>query len=580
MSDYPTRERTQNITRNFAFADGDSWNAVRGNYIEGHPKTQQMRENIRQNGINKPIPIDYEQDPPKVLDGHTRLFHADALGMTHVPVRHVTEDDHRWEETSPEDGHHVAPREHVDRSAQYRGWAEEGAREKGHTLGEFQPHPKMDTIQIAQCRGCGAKAMYTGAGQVRGDALENHCSRGKQASRPFGGRNCDKCGARSSPHIPRQRVGSELWCGMCAQNQERNMTTARIAISLNDDRIVRVAHDSGDGETLFHCPFDGSGQIIARSDGTVECEFCNAAFTVQVQPTMPAFPQTVNGVPVDVPGMPNGGKDANVPPGAAGGAGAPLGPDGAPVDDPAAGGDVDAGDDAPVDDEDDDKPAFLKGGLLYRTASGRGLTEEQYMRHLAIVCRTDDAVLDQVRTMNQRQYPSGARTALEVKMASDDEDYRMQHRPGGPEFGAPLHDLNDEEHGIFPHDVYKNPHYYTADYGTGRRGDPEMLRQMQQARGKPDHPVTIYRALPHGHNTIRTGDWVTTSAEYAKSHAAQENPEDDWPVIKATVPAKHVWNNGDDLIEQGYHGPHVQAEIHSPGGRRHARRLAAQKEFA
>jgi hypothetical protein len=180
----------------------------------------------------------------------------------------------------------------------------------------------------------------------------------------------------------------------------RHARLQRLAFA-NDGRIIRVAHDSGDGETIFHCPFCGSGQVIARSDGTVECEFDGTAFTVQVQPQMPAFPQTVNGQPVDVPGMPNGGQDANVPPGAAGGAGAPLGPDGAPVDDPAAGGDVDAGDDSPADDDDDDKPAFLKGSsLLYRTASGRGLTEEQYMRHLAIVCRTDDAVLDQIRITN------------------------------------------------------------------------------------------------------------------------------------------------------------------------------------
>jgi hypothetical protein len=68
--------------------------------------------------------------------------------------------------------------------------------------------------------------------------------------------------------------------------------------------FFKIAHDSGDGETIYHCPFCGSGQVIARSDGTVECEFCHTAFTVQVQPEMPAFPQTINGMPVDVPGMP------------------------------------------------------------------------------------------------------------------------------------------------------------------------------------------------------------------------------------------------------------------------------------
>ena len=41
---------------------------------------------------------------------------------------------------------------------------------------------------------------------------------------------------------------------------------------------------------------------------------CHTSFTVQVQPQMPAFPQTVNGMPIDVPGMPGGGDNAMIPP--------------------------------------------------------------------------------------------------------------------------------------------------------------------------------------------------------------------------------------------------------------------------
>jgi hypothetical protein len=153
------------------------------------------------------------------------------------------------------------------------------------------------------------------------------------------------------------------------------------------------AHDSGDGETIFHCPFCGSGQVLARSDGTVECEFCSTAFTVQVQPQMPAFPQTIDGVPVDVPGMPAGGANANVPPGAA------------PGMDPAAGGPPGAEGEAPEEDAEaeggDDKPAFLKGSLLLRTAAGAVLPEESYMRHLALAhARDRDAVLAQIRDEN------------------------------------------------------------------------------------------------------------------------------------------------------------------------------------
>lgn len=192
----------------------------------------------------------------------------------------------------------------------------------------------------------------------------------------------------------------------------RYATTAgrRVAVALRPGRPDRLkttsrlrfqAHDSGDGETIFHCPFCGSGQVIARSDGTVECEFCTTAFTVQVQPTMPAFPQTIDGVPVQVPGMPAGGPGANVPPGTAPGTGGPPGgPPGA--DDDGSGfppGDDDGGGDDP-DDGDDDKPAFLKGSMLH-TAAGHALTRPQYVRHLALACTRDRrAVLAKIRHDN------------------------------------------------------------------------------------------------------------------------------------------------------------------------------------
>lgn len=66
----------------------------------------------------------------------------------------------------------------------------------------------------------------------------------------------------------------------------------------------KVAHDSGDGETIYHCPFCGGGQVTGRSDGTVECGYCQKFFTVQVQPTHPGTPQTIDGQPYENPEMP------------------------------------------------------------------------------------------------------------------------------------------------------------------------------------------------------------------------------------------------------------------------------------
>ncbi len=139
--------------------------------------------------------------------------------------------------------------------------------------------------------------------------------------------------------------------------------------------IQRQAHDSGDGFTLMHCPFCGSGAIVARSDLSTECTMCFTVFTVQVQPIYPSMPQS----------------DPGMAPGAS-----PLGsPDGV-VDMPAGSeepdmvGGEDEGDDmalddeeAPVEDEEEGGNPFT-GARYYITSSGKAITQEAYMLRLAI----------------------------------------------------------------------------------------------------------------------------------------------------------------------------------------------------
>jgi GNAT superfamily N-acetyltransferase len=84
-------EPLQHILNNFQFADGPNWNAVLDNYEFSAPTLQKMQATIKANGINVPIPIDYSQSPPKVVDGHTRLAMAQRVGMTRVPVDSVDE---------------------------------------------------------------------------------------------------------------------------------------------------------------------------------------------------------------------------------------------------------------------------------------------------------------------------------------------------------------------------------------------------------------------------------------------------------------------------------------------------------
>jgi hypothetical protein len=166
--------------------------------------------------------------------------------------------------------------------------------------------------------------------------------------------------------------------------------------------VRKQAHDSGDGATIFHCPFCGSGQVIARSDRTTECEYCHTCFTVQVQPQFPAFPQTINGMPMQVPGMPG---EIGGPPAAPGQdpmdpmGGNPMG-GGDPGEDGGfpPGEDDDGGDEEPEgDDGGDDAPPFAKGSML-RTASGASLEYENYLRHLAIkFADNKDDVIERVR---------------------------------------------------------------------------------------------------------------------------------------------------------------------------------------
>ena len=139
----------------------------------------------------------------------------------------------------------------------------------------------------------------------------------------------------------------------------------------------KVAHDSGDGKTIYHCPFCGGGQVIARSDGTTMCGFCNTAFTIQVQPEHSSMPQTVDGQPVNDPSMPGDGThDDDV------------------VEDPA---EPPADDFAPAAEEEPKQPNPFAAGL--RTQAGKTLPKTEYLAHIALAVADDrEAVLQTIRS--------------------------------------------------------------------------------------------------------------------------------------------------------------------------------------
>jgi hypothetical protein len=171
------------------------------------------------------------------------------------------------------------------------------------------------------------------------------------------------------------------------------------------------------------------------------------------------------------------------------------------------------------------------------------------------------------RVVSEEPQPSagelhGAMRRLAAQMRTASEENWVGHRPPGPGNGAPLHDLNDV-HGTYGgspfgaghSDIYSHPQHWTGFH------DHELDRAIKSAEGKPDNPITIYRAQPAEHHGIRTGDWVTPSASYAHLHGS-EGFDGPVHIVKAVVPAHHVWTNADDIAEAGYHGPAIEHALH------------------
>ena len=137
-----------------------------------------------------------------------------------------------------------------------------------------------------------------------------------------------------------------------------------------------------------------------------------------------------------------------------------------------------------------------------------------------------------------------------AKTASVD-DYGGQHQPPAPgdDVGACITNMEQ----CFPADVYDHPEWYSS---SGRF--PEIKAILNRSRNNPSAMIDIYRAVPPGVSSIDRGNWVAIIEDYARGHAMQsDDPSEDWPVLKATVPASTIWTGGDDLNEWGYWGPDI-----------------------
>lgn len=158
----------------------------------------------------------------------------------------------------------------------------------------------------------------------------------------------------------------------------------------------KLAHGGGDDPTIRHCPFCGSGQVVARSDGTTECQFCGSYFEVSKQPEFANMPQTDPATGLPIPGTETE-EDGEVPPAVDPGVTADAeGVFVPPGDEDVAMGGTDGvfippAKETPVVPE-------MKAATL-RTAKGHDLSEDWYVAHLAISFADDrDKVLEAVRS--------------------------------------------------------------------------------------------------------------------------------------------------------------------------------------
>lgn len=180
--------------------------------------------------------------------------------------------------------------------------------------------------------------------------------------------------------------------------------------------------------------------------------------------------------------------------------------------------------------------------------------------------------------------------------------YQGEHSAPLKDSGAPLSNLRGN--GIYPDDVYSgNAAQY---YGSGSPDDASIFSMAKSVQGNPKAQVTVYRAVPNVRSNsakaadlekqmtaylrrnrmpkdsqfkngdewfgwahdekarlsalpdepvdklkINAGDWVTPSLQYAKEHGmgALNN---DYKIIKKTVPAGHIFTAGDSIQEFGY----------------------------
>ena len=146
--------------------------------------------------------------------------------------------------------------------------------------------------------------------------------------------------------------------------------------------------------------------------------------------------------------------------------------------------------------------------------------------------------------------------------------YRYQHQPRGPKDETPvrLDDLTKSTTGEsagYPDDFYtlqgqriyaQGPKFPGDEFGSSNLESYNIIKNI---RNKPNAEVTIYRAVPNDKSikTINSGDFVSLSKQYAKSHAAGgygEGGEEAGKILSKKVKVKDIYWDQNDVNEFGY----------------------------
>lgn len=168
------------------------------------------------------------------------------------------------------------------------------------------------------------------------------------------------------------------WEAVFGDGTRKRFASLAVAVdALEGETIERTGHIYADDSVVGHCVFCGSGDVVGRSDDTVECQLCHRAFVVMEQPLYADTPAPdYQGMQIDGTGLEDPTAD---PVDEAPAFAPPPGADAEAEGDPAVPGQPKAevpGTESPFEKK--------ESSMLFRTAKGHQLGRDDFVRHVAI----------------------------------------------------------------------------------------------------------------------------------------------------------------------------------------------------